>query len=81
MSWLRPRPSLTSSPSRPSRNSGAHARPIDAANDFDPKACYDSFCKHWQQAYDIMLKIEVIILIYLILIIKLRFIFKLILYI
>ncbi|XP_036319602.1 UPF0518 protein GJ17503 isoform X2 [Rhagoletis pomonella] len=29
-------------------------RPIDAATDCDPRACYDSFCKHWQQAYEII---------------------------
>ncbi|KAM7347305.1 FHIP family protein GG24907 isoform 2-T2 [Cochliomyia hominivorax] len=29
-------------------------RPIDTATDCDPRACYDSFCKHWQQAYDII---------------------------
>lgn len=30
-------------------------------NDCDPQACYDSFCKHWQQIYDIILKVEVTI--------------------
>lgn len=39
-----------------SRNS---SRPIDAASDCDPRACYDSFCKHWQQAFDIMQRSEV----------------------
>ena len=29
-------------------------RPIDTATDCDPRACYDSFCKHWQQAYEII---------------------------
>ncbi|XP_055907885.1 FHIP family protein GJ17503 isoform X2 [Eupeodes corollae] len=29
-------------------------RPIDSATDCDPRACYDSFCKHWQQAYEII---------------------------
>ncbi|XP_053948903.1 FHIP family protein GG24907 isoform X1 [Anastrepha ludens] len=33
-------------------------RPIDAAMDCDPRACYDSFCKHWQQAYDIIQRSE-----------------------
>ncbi|XP_067641317.1 FHIP family protein GG24907 isoform X3 [Eurosta solidaginis] len=33
-------------------------RPIDAATDCDPRACYDSFCKHWQQAYEIILRSE-----------------------
>lgn len=31
-------------------------RPIDSATDFDPQACYTSFCKHWQQAYEIILR-------------------------
>ncbi|BFF94397.1 uncharacterized protein DMAD_12039 [Drosophila madeirensis] len=59
MSWLR------SSPLRQSGNGGGvstghssagslRQRPIDAATDCDPRACYDSFCKHWQQAYDII---------------------------
>ncbi|XP_011177239.2 FHIP family protein GJ17503 isoform X4 [Zeugodacus cucurbitae] len=33
-------------------------RPIDAATDCDPRACYDSFCKHWQQAYEIIQRSE-----------------------
>ncbi|XP_030384741.1 UPF0518 protein CG3558 isoform X2 [Scaptodrosophila lebanonensis] len=38
-----------------SSSSGAlRQRPIDAATDCDPRACYDSFCKHWQQAYEII---------------------------
>ncbi|GBP59437.1 UPF0518 protein GF15501 [Eumeta japonica] len=24
--------------------------------DYEPQACYSSFCKHWQQAYDIIIK-------------------------
>ncbi|XP_053690260.1 FHIP family protein AAEL005291 isoform X2 [Sabethes cyaneus] len=28
------------------------------ASDCDPKACYDSFCIHWQQAYEIILRSE-----------------------
>lgn len=35
-------------------NSVLRQRPIDAATDCDPRACYDSFCKHWQQAHDII---------------------------
>lgn len=31
-------------------------RAIDSATDFDPQACYTSFCKHWQQAYEIILR-------------------------
>ncbi|KAL7741042.1 hypothetical protein ACLKA6_013477 [Drosophila palustris] len=62
MSWLRTSPlrqSLTrNSGSSGSGNSGAtttlRQRPIDAATDCDPRACYDSFCKHWQQAYEII---------------------------
>uniref|UniRef100_A0A1A9WAR8 FHF complex subunit HOOK-interacting protein C-terminal domain-containing protein n=1 Tax=Glossina brevipalpis TaxID=37001 RepID=A0A1A9WAR8_9MUSC len=33
-------------------------RPIDTATDCDPRACYDSFCKHWQQAYEIIQRAE-----------------------
>lgn len=33
-------------------------RPIDSATDCDPRACYDSFCKHWQQAYEIIQRAE-----------------------
>lgn len=29
-------------------------RPIDTATECDPRACYDSFCKHWQQAFEII---------------------------
>ncbi|XP_052862097.1 FHIP family protein AGAP011705 [Anopheles cruzii] len=32
-------------------------RPFDAT-ECDPKACYDSFCIHWQQAYEIILRSE-----------------------
>ncbi|XP_050450016.1 FHIP family protein AAEL005291-like isoform X2 [Cataglyphis hispanica] len=47
MSWLR-NSTLRTSFSKPrSRNSP----PKDA----DPSACYDSFCKHWQQTYEIIL--------------------------
>lgn len=62
MSWLRTSPlrqSLTrNSGSSGSGNSSAtttlRQRPIDAATDCDPRACYDSFCKHWQQAHEII---------------------------
>ncbi|XP_029053670.2 FHIP family protein AAEL005291 isoform X2 [Osmia bicornis bicornis] len=47
MSWLRSSPLRTSFSKQRSRDSP----PKDA----DPSACYDSFCKHWQQAYEIIL--------------------------
>lgn len=47
MSWLRNSPLRTSFSKQRSRNSP----PKDA----DPSACYDSFCKHWQQTYEIIL--------------------------
>ncbi|KAK2584278.1 hypothetical protein KPH14_006680 [Odynerus spinipes] len=47
MSWLRNSPLRTSFTKQRSRDSP----PKDA----DPSACYDSFCKHWQQAYEIIL--------------------------
>ncbi|XP_053985299.1 FHIP family protein AAEL005291 isoform X2 [Hylaeus volcanicus] len=47
MSWLRGSPLRTSFSKQRSRDSP----PKDA----DPSACYDSFCKHWQQAYEIIL--------------------------
>lgn len=57
MSWIRTNPLRQSF----SRNSGITStsmstRPIDSATDFDPQACYTSFCKHWQQAYEIILR-------------------------
>lgn len=52
MSWLGKSP-LRQSFSR------TNSQPI-RTNDCDPQACYDSFCKHWQQIYDIILKVEVI---------------------
>lgn len=53
MSWLRTSP-LRHSFSR-NRN-----RSIDATNtECDPKACYDSFCKHWQQIHEIIQRAEV----------------------
>uniref|UniRef100_A0AAG5DTK5 FHF complex subunit HOOK-interacting protein C-terminal domain-containing protein n=1 Tax=Anopheles atroparvus TaxID=41427 RepID=A0AAG5DTK5_ANOAO len=68
MSWLR------SSPLRQSFTKSGHAgnagtrsgagaggltaiRPFDAT-ECDPKACYDSFCIHWQQAYEIIQRSE-----------------------
>lgn len=54
MSWLR------SSPLRQSFTRTSRSRSIDATStECDPKACYDSFCKHWQQIYDIILRAEV----------------------
>ncbi|XP_023164963.2 UPF0518 protein GI14169 isoform X4 [Drosophila hydei] len=62
MSWLRTSP-LRQSLTRNSGSSGngssgtattMRQRPIDAATDCDPRACYDSFCKHWQQAHEII---------------------------
>ncbi|XP_043251175.1 FHIP family protein AAEL005291 isoform X2 [Colletes gigas] len=47
MSWLRSSPLRTSFSKQRSRDSP----PKDA----DPSACYDSFCKHWQQAHEIIL--------------------------
>ncbi|XP_076182942.1 FHIP family protein AGAP011705 isoform X2 [Ptiloglossa arizonensis] len=47
MSWLRSSPLRTSFSKQRSRDSP----PKDA----DPSACYNSFCKHWQQAYEIIL--------------------------
>ncbi|XP_050679290.1 FHIP family protein AGAP011705 isoform X2 [Leptidea sinapis] len=32
------------------------SRSLDPRRDYEPQACYNSFCKHWQQAYDIILK-------------------------
>lgn len=69
MSWLRTSP-LRQSFSRSNRNgngsgsggsggNGGSGRPLDSSLDLDPKACYDSFCKHWQQVYDIILRVEV----------------------
>lgn len=54
MSWF-----VRTSPFRQSLNRPNRGRALDAASDCDPKACYDSFCKHWQQVYDIILRVEV----------------------
>ncbi|XP_059051686.1 FHIP family protein AGAP011705-like [Achroia grisella] len=32
------------------------SRSLDPRHDYEPQACYNSFCKHWQQANDIILK-------------------------
>ncbi|XP_072933245.1 FHIP family protein AGAP011705-like isoform X2 [Epargyreus clarus] len=32
------------------------SRSLDPRHDYEPQACYSSFCKHWQQAHDIILK-------------------------
>lgn len=32
------------------------SRSLDPRHDYEPQACYNSFCKHWQQAHDIILK-------------------------
>ncbi|XP_050556296.1 FHIP family protein GI14169 isoform X2 [Spodoptera frugiperda] len=32
------------------------SRSLDPRHDYEPQACYVSFCKHWQQAHDIILK-------------------------
>lgn len=54
MSWLR------TSPLRQSFSRTNRSRSIDTApTECDPKACYDSFCKHWQQIYEIILRAEV----------------------
>lgn len=63
MSWLRTSP-LRQSFSRSNRNNNSSnnnsGRPLDGNGlDFDQKACYDSFCKHWQQVYEIILRAEV----------------------
>ncbi|CAL1682487.1 unnamed protein product [Lasius platythorax] len=47
MSWLQNSPLRASFSKQRSRNSP----PKNA----DPSACYDSFCKHWQQTYEIIL--------------------------
>ncbi|XP_065366181.1 FHIP family protein GG24907 isoform X3 [Calliphora vicina] len=44
----------TSSSSGSTQHPVLRQRPIDTATDCDPRACYDSFCKHWQQAYEII---------------------------
>ncbi|KAL4713026.1 hypothetical protein ACJJTC_014660 [Scirpophaga incertulas] len=36
------------------------SRSLDPRHDYEPQACYNSFCKHWQQANDIITKSQVI---------------------
>lgn len=56
MSWLSRTSPLRQSFSRSNGNTST----LDStANDCDPKACYDSFCKHWQQVYEIIQRGEV----------------------
>uniref|UniRef100_A0A2M4A2K6 Protein with signal anchor n=1 Tax=Anopheles triannulatus TaxID=58253 RepID=A0A2M4A2K6_9DIPT len=72
MSWLRSSPlrqSFTKSTTGSGGGNGARygsggsggglsvIRPFDAT-ECDPKACYDSFCIHWQQAYEIIQRSE-----------------------
>ncbi|XP_055588972.1 FHIP family protein AAEL005291 isoform X2 [Uranotaenia lowii] len=67
MSWLRSSPlrqSFSKSSSGASGsgsgrggNNGSTLRAFDAS-ECDPKACYDSFCIHWQQAYEIIQRSE-----------------------
>ncbi|XP_050081145.1 FHIP family protein AGAP011705 [Anopheles maculipalpis] len=71
MSWLRSSPlrqSFSKSNNSNSANDRARSgvggagglsviRPFDAT-ECDPKACYDSFCIHWQQAYEIIQRSE-----------------------
>ncbi|XP_055716920.1 FHIP family protein GA25918 isoform X3 [Phlebotomus papatasi] len=54
MSWLRSSP-LRQSFTNSSRSGGVK---LDNATELDPGACYDSFCKHWQQAYDVIQRSE-----------------------
>lgn len=66
MSWIRTNPLRqsfsrssggSSSSNRDSHGSTSMSqRAIASATDFDPQACYTSFCKHWQQAYEIILR-------------------------
>lgn len=65
MSWLQTSPLRLSFSRSNSRNNGGIAGrggggTLDAHSlDLDQKACYDSFCKHWQQVYEIILRAEV----------------------
>ncbi|KAH8412820.1 hypothetical protein KR009_005991 [Drosophila setifemur] len=52
MSWLRQ--SSSGGVASAGHSGNPRQRPIDAATDCDPRACYDSFCKHWQQAHEII---------------------------
>ncbi|XP_062561638.1 FHIP family protein AAEL005291 isoform X1 [Armigeres subalbatus] len=66
MSWLRSSPLRQSfgksgggsgSSGRGSSSTNGTVRAFDAS-ECDPKACYDSFCIHWQQAYEIIQRSE-----------------------
>lgn len=73
MSWLRSSPlrqsfSRSGSSAGGSRGSGSNGttgvRATFDASECDPKACYDSFCIHWQQAYEIIQRSEVRIILW-----------------
>nr|XP_029721101.1 UPF0518 protein AAEL005291 isoform X2 [Aedes albopictus] len=66
MSWLRSSP-LRQSFNKAGSGAGASGRGGSSSNgtvrafdasECDPKACYDSFCIHWQQAYEIIQRSE-----------------------
>ncbi|KAH8250698.1 hypothetical protein KR038_008036 [Drosophila bunnanda] len=54
MSWLRQGTTGGVASAASGHSGSLRQRPIDAATDCDPRACYDSFCKHWQQAHEII---------------------------
>uniref|UniRef100_A0A6B2EI34 FHF complex subunit HOOK-interacting protein C-terminal domain-containing protein n=1 Tax=Phlebotomus kandelakii TaxID=1109342 RepID=A0A6B2EI34_9DIPT len=54
MSWLRSSP-LRQSFTNSTRSGGVK---LENASELDPGACYDSFCKHWQQANDVIQRSE-----------------------
>ncbi|XP_059612393.1 FHIP family protein GK23746 isoform X2 [Phlebotomus argentipes] len=54
MSWLRSSP-LRQSFTNSTRSGGMN---LENATELDPGACYDSFCKHWQQANDLIQRSE-----------------------
>ncbi|GAB0095647.1 UPF0518 protein GG24907 [Sergentomyia squamirostris] len=54
MSWLRSSP-LRQSFTNAMRSGGVK---LENATELDPGACYDSFCKHWQQVSDIIKRSE-----------------------
>ncbi|XP_058833602.1 FHIP family protein AAEL005291-like isoform X1 [Topomyia yanbarensis] len=67
MSWLRSSPlrqSFTKSVGNAGSGSGRSGSSTNGtmrafdASECDPKACYDSFCIHWQQAYEIIQRSE-----------------------
>ncbi|XP_058466819.1 FHIP family protein AAEL005291 isoform X1 [Malaya genurostris] len=68
MSWLRSSPlrqSFTKSVGNAASGSGRSGSSTNGtmrafdASECDPKACYDSFCIHWQQAYEIIQRAEI----------------------